>query len=273
MTTLMLSAALILVATTAQAKPALDRVIAANTIRCGYIEYAPALTNENGTWKGFNADIIKAVAQKLELKYEFATATGWGTIVADLESGKFDMMCSAAWVHPNAAKFSIFSRPIMYQPIFVVARADDKRFSDKTNLDDPNLKMVTLDGDTPVNIAINDFPKAKMLTLPALSDFSEVLVNVADSKADFTLVDAYTFGAYNKNNPGKLRIIGQDKPIRVYPLAYEFHKEDVVFRDAVNAALEEMVLDGTMDKIMQKYDDFPLSFYRAARSYTDPYKR
>lgn len=258
---------------TAHAKPALDHVIATNTINCGYVEYHPALTSKDGVWQGFNADILSEVARKLELKHEFKTATGWATVVADLEAGKFDMLCSGFWVHPNVGKFALFSRPIMYQPVFVVARADDKRFNEKTNLNEEKFKMVALDGDNPVNIAAADFPKAQVLALPNMTDFSQVLVNVADAKADFTIVDAYTFGAYNKTNPGRLKIVTPAAPSRVYPVAYVFKKEDVVFRDAVNAALEEMILDGTMNRILGKYDDFPLSYYRPALPYTNPYKR
>ena len=51
-----------------------------------------------------------------------------------------------------------------------------------------------------------------------------------------------------------------------------FANEDVVLRDAVNAALDEMILDGTLDNIFDKYDAFPNAYYRATVSYTNPYK-
>lgn len=270
---LSISIGLVLCAATANAKPLLDRVNATNSIRCGYLEYYPALTHDaaSDTWKGFNADIIKAIASKLELKYEFSTATGWATVVEDLHAGKFDMLCSGFWVHPNVGKFALFSKPFMYQPVFVIARANDTRFNEKTNLNDPALKMVALDGDNPVNIAAADFPRAQVMTLPNMTDFSQVLVNVADAKADFTIVDAYTFGAYNKNNPGKLRIVDPKHPVRVYPVSYVFGKDDIVFRDAVNAALDELILDGSINKILDKYDDFPFSYYRPSVPFTSPY--
>jgi ABC-type amino acid transport substrate-binding protein len=257
------------------AASALTNVNKTNTIRCGYVEYVPALTKDMNTnqWSGFDYDIVQAVANRLQVKADYTTATGWATVVPDLNSKKFDMLCSGFWVHPNVGKFALFSRPAFYQPVFVVARIDDAQFSATTDLNTPDLKMVALDGDNPVAIAQSDFPKAQILTLPNMTDFSQVLVNVADKKADFTIVDAATFGAYDKNNAGKLKIVAPEKPVRVYPVSYVFGSQDSQFRDAFNAALDELILDGTIDKILDKYDTYPNAYYRATVPYRNPYQK
>src|SRR3990172_12197582 len=133
-----------LLASTAQAAPAIDLVNKTNTIRCGYVEYVPALNKDvnTGRWSGFDYDIVNAVADRLQLKADFTTPAGWATVVADLDAKKFDMLCSGFWVHPNVGKFAFFSRPVFYQPVFVVARADDARFTAKTDLNDAALKIV-----------------------------------------------------------------------------------------------------------------------------------
>lgn len=252
---------------------ALERVNKTNTIRCGYVEYVPALVKnlETDEWSGFDYDILQAVAGRLELKAEHTTATGWATVVADLNAHKMDMLCSGFWVHPNVGKFALFSRPVFYQPVFVVAREGDVRFTPDMDLNDARLKMVALEGDNPVYIAQADFPQAQILKLPNMTDFSQVLVNVADGKADFTIVDAYTFGVYNASNPGKLKIVSPQKPVRIYPVSYVFSDKDVVFRDAFDAALNELILDGTIDRIVDKYDIYPNVFYRADVPYRNPY--
>lgn len=274
MKVLVLTASLFLfLVASAHAEPALTRVNKSNTLRCGYVTYPPALMKDlkTGEWSGFDYDIVNAVVDRLQLKLDYTTETGWATVVPDLKAKKFDMLCSGYWVHPNVGKYALFSRPAFFQPVFVVARADDARFTNNQNLNDTKLTMVALDGDNPVNIAKSDFPQTKVFTLPNMTDFAQVLVNVADKKADFTIVDAVTFGRYNKNNPGKLKIVSADQPIRIYPVSYAFSDEDVVLRDAVNAALDEMILDGTLDNIFDKYDAFPNAYYRATVSYTNPY--
>lgn len=248
---------------TKNTKPTLARVNQSRIIRGGYVQYEPALVQDmkTGQWRGFDYEIINAVADRLELKAELSQPTGWASVMADLNADKIDMLCSGFWVHPNVAKYGLFSRPFFYQPVFIVAREGDARFHAKTNWNDAALTMVALDGDNPVHIAQTDYPKTKILTLPNMTDFSQVLVNVATGKADFTIVDAYTFGAYNENNPGKLRIVNADKPVRIYPVSYLFKAEDNVFRDAVNAALEELILDGTINRILSGYNKYPNAYY------------
>lgn len=259
---------------TSHAEPALNQVNKTNTMRCGYYEYEPALTKDMKTneWRGFDYDIVKAVADRLQLKIEHTTPTGFATVVSDLNARKFDVFCTGFWVHPNVGKFAIFSRPAFFQPAFVVARIDEKRFASNTDLNSEKLKMVAMDGDNPIHIAHTDFPEAQVMALPNMTDFSQVLVNVANGKADFTIVDAFTFGTYNKNNPGKLKILSPDKPIRIYPVSYVFSSEDAQFRDAFDAALNELILDGTIDRIMDKYDQFDNTYYRAVLPYKNPYQ-
>lgn len=255
------------------ARSALDQVNKTNTINCGYVEYSPALIKNMKTnqWGGFDYDVVQAVANRLQLKADFTVPTGWATVVTDLDSGKFDMLCSGFWVHPNVGKFALFSRPVFFQPVFIVARADDNRFVPSMNMDDPAFTMAALDGDNPVYIAKSDFPKVKHLLLSNMTDFSQVLVNVVDGKADFTIVDAYTFGLYDKHNPGKLKIVAPESPVRVYPVSYVFGKDDAMFRDAVNAALDELILDGTIDQILDQYDEYPNAYYRATIHYKNKY--
>lgn len=259
----------------AEAGPALDRVNKTNTLRCGYIEYSPALVRDmkTNTWSGFDYEIIKAVGERLELNVEYAATTGWGTVAADLNAGKFDAMCSLFWVHPNVGKFALFTRPAVFQPVFIISRANDARFNDKTNLNDSKLKMVALDGDNPFNIAKVDFPLAQTLALPTMTDFTQVLINVADGKADFTIADAATFGIYNKNNPGKLKISAPQHPIRVYPTGYVFGSGEEQLRDAFNAALDELILDGTIDRIFDQYDKYQNAYYRAVVPFKNPYTK
>jgi len=262
-----------MIAGAAKAEGAISRVNNSGDLKCGYVEYRPALEQDLNSkeWKGFNADVMRVVAQRLELNLKFTTPTGWATVVADLNAEKFDMLCSGFWVHPNVGKFALFSRPIMFQPVFLVVRSDETRFSNNKDLNNENVIMVALEGDNPVNIAKSDFPKTKILELPNMTDFSQVLVNVEKGKADFTIVDAYTFGAYNANNPDRLKILNTENPVRIYPVSYVFHKEDVLLRDAVNAALDEMILDGTMGKIFDMYEEYPNAYYRAVVPYNNPY--
>lgn len=99
-------------ATNVSAETALDRINATNTIRCGYIEYEPALYKDLKTRerRGFDYDIMRVVGERLQVKIDYATSTDWGTVVPDLNTKKFDVLCNGFWVHPNVGKYALCSR-------------------------------------------------------------------------------------------------------------------------------------------------------------------
>jgi ABC-type amino acid transport substrate-binding protein len=251
----------------------LDNVLKTNTINCGYVPYAPAMMKNLKTnqWEGFDYEVMQAVVGRLLLKTNYSTTTGWSTIPTDLNMGKFDMLCSGYWVNPKTAKFVLFSRPFYFQPVYLVARANDTRFVSKEIINNKHIKIAVIESDNPVFIANTDFPQAKLFELPNMTDFSQVLESVATKKADITIVDANTFGLYNKTNPNKLKMLFTNAPVRIYPTAFAFAQNNHGLREAVNAALDELILDGTIDKIFDKYEQFPHSVYRARLNYHNPY--
>jgi ABC-type amino acid transport substrate-binding protein len=205
---------------------------------------------------------MQAVASCLDVKVTYPVETGWGTFTADLQSHKFDMLCDGDWVNPKIAKFALYSRPLHFESLYVIARANDRRFDkDLSAVNDDKIKLVSLEGDNPVYIAKSDFPKTKVTEFPDMTDLSQTLVEVETGKADVTIVDKYTFGTYNDHNPGKLKMVG--KPIRIYPTSFVFLPEDYQLRDAVNAALDELILDGTMARLNKKYEKYPGAFMDA----------
>jgi len=251
---------LVILPISAQANDTMDRIVKDGTIRCGYVSFEPGMRKDPATGKfsGYDYDVMQAVANRLDVKATYPVETGWGTFTADLQSKKFDMLCDGDWVNPKIAKFALFSRPLHFEAIYLIVRADDKRFDkDLAAVNDAKIKMVALDGDNPVFIAKTDFPKTKIMELPDMTDLSQTLVDVETGKADVTIVDKYTFGTYNDHNPGKLKIVQPDHPIRIYPTSFVFTPDDYLLRDAVNAALDELILDGTLSRINKKYSKYP----------------
>lgn len=261
-----------LMAGAAQAGPALDKAQMGKTLACGYITYPPALMHNAriGAWTGHDAEFADLIAKRMEISIERKVETNWATVPEDLKTKKYDFLCSAYWVNPHKAKFVLFTKPLYYQPALLVVRADDTRFDGRPEkLNDPKIKIAALEGDNPVNIIKNDFPKAQTLLLPsAINKYSETLLSVADGKADAVIADASVFGLYNKNNPGKLKIANPDKPIRIYPAGFVVSGDDVQLWHAINSAIDELALDGSLERVMRKYIDYPHAYYPVARDGT-----
>ena len=253
----------------AQAGPALDKAQIGATLNCGYVSYPPALVKDakTGEWSGFDKDFIVEIVNRLRAKHVFKYESNWGTVPEDLKTGKYDVLCSTYWVNPEKAKFVLFTRPLYYQPIFIVTRIDDHRFDkDLSKLNDPKVTMVALEGDVPVGVIQNDYPKAKLMTLPGMSSkYSDTMLWVADGKADAGIMDASEFYNYNKNKPGKLKLTALDRPVRLFPVSFVLSQNEMALWHAFNTAIEEMQLDGTLDRIMRKYIFAPHAFYPIGR--------
>lgn len=253
----------------AGATDSLTKAQIGQTLDCGYVSYPPALVKDakTGEWNGFDRDFIADIVRRLKAGYAYKYESNWGTVPEDLKTGKYDVLCSTYWISSEKAKFVLFTRPLYYQPIFIVTRANDTRFDkDLSKLNDPKVTMVALEGDVPVGVIQNDYPKAKLMTLPGVtSKYSDTMLWVADGKADAGIMDVSEFYNYNKNNPGKLKLTALDKPVRLFPVSFVLKQSDVALWHAFNMAIEEMQLDGTLERIMRKYIHAPHAFYPIGR--------
>ncbi|MDR3425404.1 MAG: transporter substrate-binding domain-containing protein [Alphaproteobacteria bacterium] len=251
---------------------AYERVIRTQTLRCGYIPTTPNFIYKDpntGSLSGVDYEITEALGRKMGLKIVWAEETGWATMVPALNASRFDAVCNAAWVNPNVAKEAYYARPYYYQPTFVVVRANDNRFDkDRDALNAPEVSIASMDGDNPRFVAQEDFPKAKVYPLPDMAGDSMVMESVATGKADATFEDANDFGDYDKHNPNKLKLVQLDKPVRIYPVAFVLPMGDDKLRGMINAAFDEMIYSGQVDKIMQRYDLYPNSYIPIERPHT-----
>jgi ABC-type amino acid transport substrate-binding protein len=116
-------------------------------------------------------------------------------------------------------------------------------------------------------IAGSDFPKARKVSLPQLSDFSQLLLNVATGKADATIAATHEALLFNKNNKRKLKRVDVGQPIRVFPNVFFFNKGETKLASMLNAAIDEIEYKGELDSIINQYEPVPGAFYRAAHPY------
>ncbi|HAC65713.1 MAG TPA: hypothetical protein DCF68_19830 [Cyanothece sp. UBA12306] len=127
--------------------------------------------------------------------------------------------------------------------------------------------MATIDGEIAQSIANADFPKAKQVGLPQLSEISTMLLNIKTGKADVAFVEPYFAYEFLKKNPGSLKNIAAKKPIRVFPNTILIGKGDLVFGRFIDNALGEIISLGIIDKLLKKYEPEPGLFYRTALPY------
>ncbi len=248
---------------------AFERVMRTNTLRCGYAVFAPYFTKDNATGEfgGIWHDLTEATAEQIGVKVVWAEEVGLGDVGVALETGRIDAFCSMLWTAGKRARVADYMKPAVYEPLMAYVRTDDHRFdADMASLNNPDVQISVIDGEGGGLAAGEDFPKAKMVSLPQLSNYADMFNQVVTKKADVTFAAPTGAGEFMKNNPGALRPL---KPIRIYSDTTVVAYGQDALRDLLNQAQENVLLNGTMDKILAKYEPTPGAFFRVALPYAE----
>lgn len=254
----------------AAGEAAFDRVMRTQTMRCGYGVWPPFVIKDANTGKlsGMTHDYVEELGEALKLKVIWAEEVGWGDFPAALKSGRIDAFCVGVWPNAARARQVDFVMPITYQPSYAYVRENDRRFDGRLEaLNDPSVTASVQDGDSSAVIAAADFPKAKTLQIPQLAHWSELYVNIVTGKADVTFLDPVSAAEYNASNPGKIRRVSSEKPIRVFGNAIAIAQSESKLRRMLDTATQELIAGGKAERIIARYERFPGTFLRPAFPY------
>ncbi len=257
----------------AAAKSSLASILSTGVIRCGYVSYPPNLIVDEKTKKvsGIFPEVLERAAGNLGLKVVWAEEVAWGTMIEGLQAGRYDLIGSPVWPTGQRLRVADFTGPVHYNGVEIYVRANDSRFDGNvTALNDPKFRIATMDGEAAASIAQEDFPQAKTMSLPQTADLSQLLLTVADGKADVTFVDSIIAGGFIKANPGKIKPARPGLPIRLYANEMMLKQSDDAFRRALDGAIADLHNNGVVDQIIKKYEPFPGAYYRKARPFQEP---
>lgn len=249
---------------------AYDRIIKSGVIRAGYLVYPPACLKDPNTGKlsGVHIETLEKAAAAMGFKVEWQEASGWSTMVEDVRSGKVDFIGSAVWANAGRGKVADFAMPLYWSGVCAYVRTDDHRFDgDLSKINDSSIRIATIDGEMAEMIAKADYSKATPVSLPQNSELSLSLENVASGKADVTFAEPLFANLYLKSNPGKLRNITPNKPLRVFPNSMLLPKGDSALKNMLDTALAEQVNSGAVDLLIAKYVSEPGGVFPNALPY------
>lgn len=246
-----------------------DHVMKTGTIRCGYAVWYPILYHDLNAGKivGIMPEFMEAIGDKLSLKIEWAEEASYGTIVEGLATKRYDMICAGLYMNAARALRIDFSRPYFYSPLLAVVRTEEDRFKTYEDLDNPDIKIGVQEGEAGSMYARQNYPQAQFVAISQISDFSQLYEEVAHGKTDVAMAEMSSYNQYNEKNPGKVRLLTKD-PASVYPVVLGLPQGDVRLKTAIDAAVTELIHDGTINRLMKKHLDGPNLFLPVA----DPYK-
>jgi len=249
---------------------AYQRIISSGKIRCGYVTYVPGCIKDpnSGKLSGMMVDIVNELGKSLGLQVEWSEEVGWGSMIEGLNTGRYDIVGSGVWANATRGKVCGSTVPLFYSGLHAYVRNDDHRFDHHLEAINSNsVRIATTDGEMAAIIAKADFPQAQELALPQLSDLSQLLINVETKKADVTFQENAATAWYLKRNPGKLRCLTTNNPIRVFPYVLLTPLEDLALKSMLDTAIQELINRGYVEKVLRKYEIEPGTYYRTVRPY------
>lgn len=251
------------------AQSRLSHIIAKGEIRSSYLIYPPYFLRDanTGQMSGIFYDLMEEIGKRSGIKINWVEEVGYENIFAGLDSGRYDIFAGGLWPNVTRAKAGSFSRPVFYSVIKAWGRTNEKRFQNLNGIDSPAVKIATIDGAMEDIIAQNDFPHASRVSLPQLSPFTQNLLNITSKKADITFAEPGVILQFLKTNPRTLSELAPNQPLRIFGNCLVIRRGDIELKDFLDVALAELLYDGTVDRILRKYEPGPGVFPRVALPY------
>ena len=172
-----------------------------------------------------------------------------------------------AW-NAERARIVDFVTPLHYTGVYIYAKEGDKRFDKNlAAVNKPEVKIVSVDGDIFAKVAKLDFPGSTPFSMPQMTTEADTYLSVADGKADLVLNEPASAAEYMKHNPGKIREVVLDSPLRFYAASIVVKGGEDRFRRMLDVATVEMHGSGAIEKIIQKYEPVEGAILRVATPY------
>lgn len=251
-------------------KPSLyQKVLDSKKIRVGYVPYPPNfIKNPDGSYAGIFHDTMEKIGEKLGLQIEYVEEVTWGGMIEAIKTNRIDMVVTGIWPTTERGKHVDFANPLFFSVVKAYTQFDnDKYDGDLSLLNESSVKISTIDGEMTSIIANLDFPKAKKVAVAQMLGVSQTLLDVQTKKSDVTFVEPAIALEFAAKNPNTIKEVKNVEPLRVFPNAMMLPKGEEEFKSMLNIATDELLNNGVVDKIIDKYEKYPNSFYRVQTPY------
>ncbi|WP_435034366.1 ABC transporter substrate-binding protein [Pseudomonas neuropathica] len=228
----------------------------AETLKMGIEAAYPPFNNKDasGNVVGFDKDIGDALCAKMKVECTVVTSD-WDGIIPALNAKKFDFLISSLSITEERKGAVDFTDPYYSNKLQFIAPKNVDFKTDKDSLKGKTIgtQRATLAG-TWLEDNYGDDIKV------SLYDTQEnAYLDLTSGRVDAILADKYANYDWLKSDAGKNYEFKGDPVEDSDKIGIAVRKGDNELRNKLNAALKEIVADGTYKKINDKY--FPFSIY------------
>lgn len=201
--------------------------------------------DEDGTLTGYDVEVGKALAAKLGVEARFEE-TAWDSILAGVDSGRFDIACNGVTYTEERAQKYNFSDPYLYTQTVLMVRGDN---TDIKSFDDLEGK-VTANSVGSIYADVAAEYGAEVKNVDTLGETLELLLQ---GRIDATVNAKVSYQDYMEEHPdADIIVVDQaESEISVFPVRKAEETESFV--EAVNKALQELRDDGTLAELSIRF--------------------
>ncbi len=204
--------------------------------------------DEKNNIVGYDADLAQEVANRLGVKLKLQPIN-WDTKEQELNTGNIDCIWNGFTITKERKENILFSDPYMNNQQILLVLADSKY---KT-LADLKGKSVALQAASSAADALNgkaDF-KSTLKEVVELKDNNLCLMDLKTGNVDAVAMDEIVARYYIQMKSEKYKVLDEGLSAEQYGVG--FRKADVQLMTKVNDTLKEMVKDGKMAEISNKW--------------------
>lgn len=211
-------------------------------------EFPPYEYHEGDAIVGIDAEVAALIAEKLGMELEIADVD-FDSIIPGVQEGKYDMGMAGMTVTDERLEKVAFSDSYAKGVQVVIVKED----GDIASLDDVNGKKVGVQQGTTGDIYASDTVEKGGYGEENVTKYANGALAVEALKAgkvDCVIIDNEPAKAYVAANEG-LKILDTEYANEDYAIC--FAKENTELQTKVNNALKELIADGSVQKIVDKY--------------------
>ena len=235
--------------TAAESKAEVKTVTAGKLIMATNATFPPYEYHDGDKIVGIDAEIAKAIADKLGLELVIEDVA-FDSIIAGVQAGKYDIGCAGMTVTEDRLKSVNFSTSYAtgIQSIIVKEGSDIKTIDDLIK----GKYKVGVQSGTTGDIYMSDAENGGVgeERIDRYNNGNDAVVALLAGKIDAICIDNEPAKAYVAANKG-LSIL--ETPFTEEKYAIAISKDNEALLNAINQALDELTKDGTIAKIVEKY--------------------
>jgi len=195
----------------------------------------------SGEGIGWDYDTVREICQRVNCVPEFRQAA-WDGIFPAMAAGEYDMLADGVTFTEERDLTVDFSIPYVTVGQVLMVRANETRTVDQF-IADSSAKIGTQLGTTNEIVAKETFPPERV---QSFEDFGGATLALMANDIDGIVIDNVSASGFMTANEGQLKVAGQITSDE--QLAFVFPPgSDLI--EAVNAALQSMIDDGTLDQL------------------------